>query len=258
MRPGACISYEAERGCGYRKLGGMYLVADSMAADCGGLPIELGSCPTCSVGIRPARGWTWINPRRLFGSVQCDSFELETHSGLVCERCPVSHPPDRAGLLWIGQEHYPTPLDFTKEAAEVGVSRRISSVPHDFEIGKTWVFVAHREAILTQPQRYGVRRVDCGEWLSTHGTITEADSALARHRAEQDCACIVQMIPALYAPAIFHCFRPRAIELVVPESVTDAQIKTAEKRGLTPVIVRRAEEKPELPADGAFAEGEAL
>jgi hypothetical protein len=51
------------------------------------------------------------------------------------------------GLLWVGGVFYPTPADFTAEAARMGVSRRVPGVPKGFEVGQTWVFVAHRQAI---------------------------------------------------------------------------------------------------------------
>jgi hypothetical protein len=53
--------FEGKRGCGYRKPGGLYLRTDGHGRYCGALPIELTVCPTCSQGIKPARGWTWLN-----------------------------------------------------------------------------------------------------------------------------------------------------------------------------------------------------
>ena len=50
------------------------------------------------------------------------------------------------GLLWIGEVFYKTPQDFTLEARDLGVSRRIKAVPLGFELGKHWVLVAHRKA----------------------------------------------------------------------------------------------------------------
>src|SRR5262249_36934129 len=39
------------------------------------------------------------------------------------------------------------PADWTREAHAQGVSRRINAVPRDFEVGKTWVLVAHKKCI---------------------------------------------------------------------------------------------------------------
>jgi hypothetical protein len=54
---------------------------------------------------------------------------------------------DRDGLLWIGKAHYETPDAFTREADAMGVSRKIKAIPHGFELGKHWVFIAHVQAI---------------------------------------------------------------------------------------------------------------
>ena len=44
-------SVESARGCGYRKGGGIYLVSGGLSEPCPKLPIELHSCPTCSLDI---------------------------------------------------------------------------------------------------------------------------------------------------------------------------------------------------------------
>jgi hypothetical protein len=51
----------------------------------------------------------------------------------------------RAGLLWIGHGHYPTPVNFSAEVRELGISRRITNIPKGFKVGSTWVFLAHRK-----------------------------------------------------------------------------------------------------------------
>jgi hypothetical protein len=55
------LSHEKPRGCGRRKPGGLYLVAPGDGAPCCKLPIKLDVCPTCHAGIKPARGWTWVD-----------------------------------------------------------------------------------------------------------------------------------------------------------------------------------------------------
>ena len=61
--------------------------------------------------------------------------------------CPLSVRLGRAGLLWIGEAFYATPQAFMREAARMGISRRITAVPRDFQPGRTWVLCAHRSAI---------------------------------------------------------------------------------------------------------------
>lgn len=137
---------EGKRGCGFRKPGGLYLVSEGIGQPCGKLPIPLIVCPCCGQGVKPSRGWTWIN------------WELIRDHPCKIEKCKGCVPFDgseiRFGLLWIGEKFYSSPEQFTNEAKRLGVSRRISAVPHDFKIGETWVLVAHRKAIRGKDQEY--------------------------------------------------------------------------------------------------------
>src|SRR5262249_154168 len=127
------MAQEQRRGCGYRKVGGLYLCGTALGTPCSNLPIPLHIFPTSNLGIKQTRAWQWVAPRPwLIGD---------------CARtdpaCPVANPErlgDRVGLLWIGARFYPTPASFTVEAIEMGVSRRITAVPRGLELGKTWVF----------------------------------------------------------------------------------------------------------------------
>lgn len=130
-----------ERGCGWRKEGGIYMMSSGISMPCGKLPIPLDVCPCCSAGIKPSRGWTWFNPRPFVENVPC------TADRKICHSCILNTPPDKAGLQWIGEKFYPTPADWLKEAHELGVSRRVSMIPKNFEVGKTWIFAAHRKCI---------------------------------------------------------------------------------------------------------------
>lgn len=131
---------DEERGCGWRKEGGLYLMGGGWSIGCGRLPLALERCPTCDRGIKPGRGWTWVDPRPLFPAMT------------------------RAGLLWIGGQFYPTPAAFLAEADRLGISRRIAAVPKGLEIGKTWVLLAHRKAIYPR----------VGEWIEK-GTVLSGE-----------------------------------------------------------------------------------
>jgi len=181
---------DSKRGCGWRKPRGLYLVSEGLSKPCGKLPLKLDICPCCGNGIKPARGWTWINPSLLVEPDKCKS--------RGCGVCPLgTKPVTEAGLIWIGEAHYKTPEAWMKEVKRLGVSRRIHRIPRGFKLGETWVFVAHRLAIL--------KSFDSNEYLS----------------------------------AIFHAFRPEAIEYVVEGNETDEEIEALEKRGITPVKVER-------------------
>jgi hypothetical protein len=105
----------------------------------------------------------------------------------------------RVGLLWVGEKYYPTAQEFTREANFMGTSKRISAIPKDIEVGKTWVYLAHRKAI---------------------SKITE--------KGEIE-----------FAPGIFRAFRPERIEYVVKGTETEEELEKLEKRGLTLIKVIR-------------------
>jgi len=127
---------ESKRGCGFRKGGGKYLVSGGSFRHCDLFPLELTVCPACHAGIHPTRGWTWIDPKPLLQGRTCSDI-----------LCPFNEPPERVGLLWIGEKFYATPDAFMKEAAELGISRRLHQIPRDFKVGETWAWLAHRKAI---------------------------------------------------------------------------------------------------------------
>lgn len=182
------MSVEPRRGCGFRKVGGLYIVCEGLSAPCDRLPIALTVCPCCGGGIKQTRGWTWIQPGRLFEG---------KHRQCACRiSCPACDPisafgeDGRAGLLWIGEQHYPTPADFSAEAARLGVSRRIRAVPRGFKVGETWVFIAHPKAVNTT-------------------------------RINGDGESLFAEEPDL-GPGIFAAFRPTRIERIVRQSEFDA------------------------------------
>ena len=134
------IINEAERGCGYRREGGLYFVSAGVSVACGKLPVALKVCPCCGGGIKPSLGFTWINPSMLVPAGECSDHCRK-------EACSMYNPPDKSGLIWIGQSFYKSAQAWLDEAQTQGVSRKIGAIPRDFVVGKTMVFVAHREAI---------------------------------------------------------------------------------------------------------------
>lgn len=151
------MAIEPARKCGYRKVGGLYLVGGVLSAPCDRLPFLLDICPCCGSGIKQAQ--TWITPAKLFGPAHWIETEITPSDSDVPVKncacslwCPMCHSKQifwddsKATLLWVGAKHY-SPAEFLQEGAELGVSKRINTIPRDFEIGKTWVFFAHPDAI---------------------------------------------------------------------------------------------------------------
>jgi hypothetical protein len=215
MVSGVKTVVEGRRGCGFRKVGGTYLVSEGVSVPCPALPLEVGRCPCCDAGIKPGRGWAWFNPSMFFKfpcPVECEIYQEQG-------RCEPFRQ-ERAGILWIGGRYYKTPEDWSREAKTMGVSRRISQIPKDLVVGKTWVFVGHREAIK--------RPCDC---LKQGPLMLEPDP---------DC----EKCDNGYAnvPGVFHAFKPDRIEKVVDKDVTQKEVDKLTKRGITPVIINRIDD----------------
>lgn len=137
---------EAERGCGFRKPGGKYLVGGHLGSHCDRLPAEMKCCKACNQGIRPQRGFQWIEPAALLPA--CLTFGGQ-HSCQGALGCLLADPlPARAGLMWVGGAYYPTPASWATEARGMGASRRISNVPKGLQLGATIILVGHRKCNL--------------------------------------------------------------------------------------------------------------
>lgn len=127
--------------------------------------------------------------------------------GLACRACPASNPEalgERAGLLWIGTQFYPTPEHFMVEARHQGICRRITAVPRDFKAGETWVLLAHPKG-------------------ATHPADPTASPPLE----------------ARQGAGIFYLWKPERIEKLVTETEARdaAAMADLERRGITPVAV---------------------
>ena len=225
------ILVEGPRGCGYRKPGGLYLVSGELSEPCPLLPVETSVCPTCGEGIRPARGFTWVDAGKLVPPVPhgndrhdlvCPLSPARDESGFYSESEPgagdyVSRI-GRAGLIWIGEQFYPTPRSFLAEAAALGVSRRISAVPREFKVGETWVLLGHRKAI----------EKACPECGDEPGGDPECPVCEGR--------------AFVHIPGVITAFQPRAVEYVVKGDETEEELEALVARGLTPVRVEQAEQ----------------
>jgi len=200
------VRQDQVRGCGYRKEGGLYLMGEGKGVACGKLPLPIGICPTCGHGVKVSRGFTWIDPAELFGDVRCSS---ETYD---CQGCHLStfgvNQMHNAGMIWVGERYYNTPEAFNLEAMTQGVSRRINSIPHQFELGKTWIFLAHRK----------------GKHIMVNKMIEAYE----------------------YEPTIFHVFLPTAIEYVVKPDDDEDKLTRLVKKGVTLVRIERLDEQGEI------------
>jgi hypothetical protein len=230
MDPRIQTRHERKRGCGFRKAGGTYLISEGEGRGCGRLPIALNVCPTCGSGIKQTRGWTWINGAKLAETEHCAVADRPE-----CKSCPMHNDVstmEKVGLLWIGEAFYKTAADFTLEAQQMGISRRISTVPRDFVVGETWVWLAHPKHV-KNPEPPPV----------LDPALKDDEEAVAQH--EEDLAAYRPMLPA-----VFRMFRPQRIEYVCTGKETTEEVDALVKRGLTPVLVKKIGE-----TDSMFEEG---
>jgi hypothetical protein len=221
------MAVEAKRGCGYRKIGGLYLVGGGIGVPCDRLPISLSICPCCGQGIKQSRGWTWVDVNKLVDGVHrvnaptpdylpkgvnglqpCDcGVELRPTVEMDCPLCKYPELLGRAGLLWIGEQFYKTPGQFVAEGVALGFSRRIRTVPRGFKPGETWVLLAHPKAVTV------------AEPVGTDPLFPNATEIK-------------------FKPGIFYLWLPQRLEKILPESKQGSEkVAELEKRGITPVFV---------------------
>lgn len=163
-----------------------------MGEPCERLPVPLKCCSACGAGIKQSRSIQWMKPEILLSAAKACAF-----SPGHCTRCVVCQPvllernaipKDKVALLFVGEQHYKTPEEWTREAMHMGVSRRIATIPKELVIGKSWIFLAHPKAVPTPVK------------VKKPGDLVEHEE--------------IEM-----KPGIFHAFVPHAIEVVVTPSM---------------------------------------
>jgi hypothetical protein len=110
------MAVERLRRSGYRMVGGIYLVADTIF-NTG--PLPLPSCPTCGQGPGVSRNISQIKIDPFKGSY----------------------------LALVGKHFYPTIASFIEEADNLGVSKRVPFIAKDIILGETRIYLAHPLAL---------------------------------------------------------------------------------------------------------------
>lgn len=210
------MAIEEERGCGFRKVGGLYLEGEYLSLPCDRLPLALETCPVCGGGIKVGRGFTEINPLRLWG--------IHTPCSDSHRPCIVCDPgEDPAYIMLVGEGYYKSPGDFAQEAKLMGISKRIPFVPKNMIVGKTVVYLAHHKAV--EVREAPALQYNMGEIPDWTGPPRLLDAETVKK-----------------ATGIFSAFIPQRIVQIVKESALNgpAGEKLREdlaKRGITPVPV---------------------
>lgn len=209
------MAQEVKRGCGYRKVGGLYLCGEYVYIPCDRLPYPLICCPTCGSGIRLSRAYIEISPAALFGQ----------HEGCrdQYQPCYMCQPgEDQAYIMTVGDKHY-TPTEFMAEAKMIGISKRIPFIPNGLVLGETVIYLAHPKACIDN--RYEV--------LQEVASIVDHSSDLQPR--------LVDAEEVKRCPGIFTAFIPQRIEMPVWASEYKHNTEKMEalcKRGITPIPIK--------------------
>lgn len=208
------MAQEEKRGCGFRKVGGMYLCGEYISVPCDRLPYPLDICPVCGAGIKVSRGFTKINPLRLFGYHQPCEDKIRP-----CFMCDPTEEP--AFIMGVGERYYRTPGEFQEEAHRLGVSKRIPFIPKDLEIGKTIIYLAHPKACQVRESAALQQAMAIAGGQETKQPRL-VDSEKVEHRL-----------------GIFSTFIPHRVEKLIWEhDATPEEQEKLDKRGITPVVVK--------------------
>ncbi len=196
---------EKKRGCGFRKNGGLYLMGSTdFTVYCCKLPFPLTTCRCCGQGIKFTPGFSWISAD-LFNVTSCSSHSNDSNLRFTdrdaksCNLIDMYLHSTQLGLMWVGESFYETPAHFTREAGQIGISKRIARIPLEAKPGKTWIALAHRKAI-------------------------------ARPNFED-------LTKSIYLPGIFMLFKLQSIQYVVNGRETVEELERLEKRGVELVNV---------------------
>jgi len=224
------MAVEEKRGCGYRKVGGLYLVGGYISVPCDRLPYKLERCPTCGAGVHFTRGLTEINPLELFGPHDPEIEVFSPWTEICVDKyrpCFMCDPTDKpAYIMFVGEKYYPTTDDFIREGNRLGISKRLpnDNLPRNLVLGETVIYLAHNRACEVKDEEGAV-----------NGILPLFDNEV-----EQQANLLVSEKKTHHL-GIFSAFIPKAIEKLYWQSELD---KMAEKdkqklidKGITPVEI---------------------
>ena len=216
---------ECERQCGWRRIGGIYLVGEFISVSCDKLPYPLSVCPCCGAGIKLERNFTKINPAKLFGRhTKC----VDTHR--PCKICDPTE--DDAYVIRIGESFYKKPEDFISEAIQQGISRRIHQIPRNFQLGKTVIYLAHINACVVK---------DIPEPQKSFEDVAPAKRKLKATRDPKLNPRLIEAEKVKRVMGIFTAFVPQRIEKIYWQSdldkMSEEEKESLKKRNITPVGV---------------------
>jgi len=177
------------------------------------MPFPLTVCPVCGQGIKVSRGFTQVNPYRLWG--------IHENCQDIFRPCFLCDPQDQpAYIMLVGEKYYKTPVEFLDEAFSMGISKRIPFIPKGLELGTTVIYLAHNKAIK----------------VNVAAAVQQAMSILEGEDTQQP--KLVETDRVEKKLGIFCAFIPNRVEKLLWESkATPKELEKMAKREITPVIV---------------------
>jgi hypothetical protein len=193
------MAIEKARGCGFRRVGGTYLVGNGLTRSCDMLPVKLLPCPTCGFKVPFNRGFMWLSKKWIENYAKGHRATVTCTCPENCSLCfPETNDLKKYGFMWVGSNDY-SPASFIAEARKQGISKRIAKIPKGLKLGETWVLLGHKKAI--------------------------ASGSVDSKKPE-------------YTPGVFYAFVPQRVEKLIWKSqATPKFLKELEEQGITPVIV---------------------
>lgn len=147
-------SHERARCCGFRKKG-LYLMADKPSV-CHMFPVPTAPCKCCGMENKPRIAISLFPTRFLFPDPPtCTRKEAGDPDTPCCGFVDEIMSQERYAVDWVGAKNYPNPGDFLKEAAVMGISRRIAKLPDEFKVGSDKVIIAHAKTFDGKPGYIG-------------------------------------------------------------------------------------------------------
>ncbi|MBA7599857.1 hypothetical protein ES703_06902 [subsurface metagenome] len=140
-------SSEPKRGCGFRQVGKLYLIGEGVGFKCPSLPLPFDECECCGYTPSFYRDFQWIRKAYIK--------HIRRPTGQACQpECPICYGVNdqlEYGLMWVGRKFY-TPEEFIAEDKTMGICKAIKQIPKGLVLGKTWIVVAHPQAVETHEE----------------------------------------------------------------------------------------------------------
>jgi hypothetical protein len=259
---------DSERGCGWRKPGGMYLVTGSAFTGCERMPLALERCPTCNHGVKPSRGWTWVDGDKLFASQPCvhagENVSMAAGHCVSCLICFAAMHRVRPCPHCLHDTQHTAEAVYCTEQPQAGALATKENcncdrtsvdgfyAPGMGRVGLLWVggkYYPTPDSFTEEAARLGISRRLAQ--IPREFVVGETIVLMAHRKAIPGRRPDSPLNDGTYSPGVFMVMRPTAIEYVVKGDESEKKLASLVKRGITPVHVKRLERQTSMFEDAA-------